>query len=326
MSGKSSKKSNASETFYRVGIDENGLGPQLGPLIVTGVLAELSPSGKQVLEQVRWEDWPWIDDSKKVSSHHDISWGEAWARVLFPQATNPEQLLRCLAWGGTAWLEELCPTEAKAQCWGYVEPDFHAQPKMVAEIRNEYGRLCQSGVQLKGVQSMVICARRLHGLQAAGHTLFSTDLHAMERLLLSFSKECHSEWEAVCGKVGGIRSYVPKFLYLKDYEIVTEIESQACSTYRVAGLGRVSFVRDADGNDLLVALSSMVGKYVRELLQAKINQFYVQQDASLETVSGYRDPRTKRFVEQTQLLRKSLAIPDDCFLRPESKQGRKKPA
>ena len=93
------------------------------------------------------------------------------------------------------------------------------------------------------------------------------------------------------------------------------VEGRPASRYRLAGLGTVAFVRDADGSDLLVALASLVGKYVREVLMNKISAHYRRDDPSLPRPSGYRDPVTERFIVGTQPRRLEI-VPDRCFLRP----------
>ena len=40
------------------------------------------------------------------------------------------------------------------------------------------------------------------------------------------------------------------------------------SAYSFPGLGTIAFVRDADAHHLLVAMASMVGKWVREVMMA----------------------------------------------------------
>jgi len=67
----------------RVGIDENGLGPRLGPLIVTAVLADANEAGarqlKRKLPSSLAKD---LDDSKVLVSNKNASLGEAWARAV----------------------------------------------------------------------------------------------------------------------------------------------------------------------------------------------------------------------------------------------------
>src|SRR5579864_8760084 len=88
------------QAAIRVGIDENGLGPRLGPLIVTAVAARIEGDGhKRVHSRPRGALRNRLGDSKRLVSYGDSSLGEAWARAIagrmghkMPQ--GPEGLLR----------------------------------------------------------------------------------------------------------------------------------------------------------------------------------------------------------------------------------------
>jgi ribonuclease HII len=91
-------------------------------------------------------------------------------------------------------------------------------------------------------------------------------------------------------------------------------EGKARSSYRFPTVGELHFVRDADASDPLVMLASLVGKYVRELLMARIAQHYPARDDEPRP-SGYHDPVTARFVARTALVRKRRQVPVICFER-----------
>jgi ribonuclease HII len=89
---------------------------------------------------------------------------------------------------------------------------------------------------------------------------------------------------------------------------------RARSSYDFPGVGELQFVRDADEKDALVMLASLVGKYVRELLMARVSDYYRESSGEIVS-SGYHDPVTARFVRATALHRKRESIPNDCFER-----------
>ena len=80
-------------------------------------------------------------------------------------------------------------------------------------------------------------------------------------------------------------------------------------------MGTVAFVRDADQSHLLVAMASMVGKWIREIMMIRIVRHYGLAEDATELASGYHDPVTDRFVEATALVRKKRKVPDTCFER-----------
>jgi hypothetical protein len=156
----------------------------------------------------------------------------------------------------------------------------------------------------------------------------------MERLVVSLGGRAQTEILAVCGKVGSMSDYSRYFLGPLSGRLHTTVtEAPSASCYRFAGLGYVSFVRDADAKHPLVMLASLVGKYVRELLVTRVWQHYAEHTPRLsardpdsgssgsgpspsgQPVSGYHDPLTESFVRATALVRRQQRIPDVCFER-----------
>jgi ribonuclease HII len=298
---------------YLVGIDENGLGALLGPMVVTAVAAEVDEPGRRFLARrlpkyLRQD----LDDSKRLVSHNNTALGEAWARALVRGANTPEQLWRSLCLEDEAALEAPCPKHASAQCWTPTLAGFSADEELSARIRGHVAALEKRGVRLLGAHSSILCTKVLNLARKNGGNRFVSDLHAMERLLLHIRPKLDGELVATCGKVGGITDYSKFFGPLSGWlHAVVEV-GRARSTYRFPRLGQVSFVRDADASDPLVMLASLVGKYIRELLMGKISSYY---DATDTGPSGYHDPVTRRFILDTSALRKRRKIPSGCFER-----------
>src|SRR4051812_45136251 len=68
---------------FRIGGDENGVGPRLGPMIVTAVLARVTPEGERLVgKPARGALAARLGDSKQLVAHGDVALGEAWARAL----------------------------------------------------------------------------------------------------------------------------------------------------------------------------------------------------------------------------------------------------
>ena len=137
----------------------------------------------------------------------------------------------------------------------------------------------------------------------------------MERLLLHVRAEHGEDLDATCGKVGGYDSYVPAFGPLRDHAITVLEEGRARSAYRVGKLGQIAFVRDADADHLLVALASLIGKWVRDLLTRRVTRYHRAHDPSLPEASGYHDPVTTHFIRESALTRQRRGVPDACFER-----------
>jgi len=306
---------------YRIGIDENGLGARLGPLIVTAALARVTREGAQWLaaggHAALSAD---LGDSKVLASHADSRRGEAWARALaegpgLPPAASPAALFERLSLEGPPALGARCPAAAWAQCWGTDGEPFRATDALVDRVRGHLRELTARGVLVERVLTSVVCTARLNEERAVGRSRFVVDLHAMERLLLRLRDSVDADVHAVCGKVGGIGDY-PRFFGPLAGRLHSVLAAErAHSAYHLPGLGQVHFVMDADAHDALVMLASLVGKYVRELFMGRIGRFHAGAAAVRDLPSGYHDPRTDRFVVATAGSPSRDRVPPTCFER-----------
>jgi ribonuclease HII len=308
-------------TTIRIGIDENGLGPRLGPLIVTAVVARVEGDGhKRVHARPRGALRTRLGDSKRLVSYGDSSLGEAWARAIAArmghrEPKGPEELVRFLSLDDAAALRAPCPREHMEQCWGIDGEDFAAGPKLVTDVTRDLAKLEEQGITVLRAACVVTCTRRLNEGIARGLTRFHVDLHAMERLALDARARAETDVIATCGKVGGFDRYSAAFGPMNGRLHAIAEEGRARSEYSVPGLGVIAFVRDAEDKHLLVSMASLVGKWVRDLLMARIIRYHRTQNPELPNASGYHDPVTTRFVDATRLSRKKRALPDDCFER-----------
>jgi ribonuclease HII len=302
---------------YRIGVDENGLGAWLGPLLVTAVLARVGLAGQRLLAgglppNVARD----LDDSKRLVSHRNIRLAEAWARVLAaPQASCPSELFARVSWEGESHLRALCPKHVEPQCWTIDREQFVAPDSLVERVRGHRDALACCGVHIVSVKSSLLCTRRLNGGRDEGRSRFVMDLSAMEELVLGLRREAGTDVDAVCGKVGGIGKYARYFGPLAGRLHTVLEERPARSAYHFPALGLLQFVQDADAKDPLVMLASLVGKYLRELMMARISAYYASAVEPGFAPSGYHEPRTARFVEATAGLRRERCIPAACFER-----------
>lgn len=301
---------------YRIGADENGLGARLGPLVVTAVLARLNETGrKQVDHRLPKRLREDLDDSKRLVSHKDVALGEAWARALVAgDPRSPRELLQQICLDGEATLTAPCPKHVEAQCWACGKEAFSADENQVGRMRRHRVALARRGIEIIEVKSIVVCTRRLNQAKKQGQNRFISDLHAMERLAISLKQRAGQNLLAVCGKVGGMNEYSKFFGPLSGFLHAVIEQGKNRSSYHFPQLGELRFVKDADASDPLVMLASLVGKYLRELLMARIDQFY-ERPEHLPAPSGYHDGVTARFVARTQNQRRKRRIPVTCFER-----------
>ena len=303
-----------------LGIDENGLGPILGPLLVTGVAATVSDSGAAIVtKKTRGGLRARLGDSKRIVSFGDTAQGEAWARAIFAslghEVATPSALLDLALLNGRASFRSLCPKGHKEQCWPKEPEAFAAPQEMLKKAHKDIEQLARRGIALSWARSVIVCTKQLNTESRNGLSRFDTDLLAMEQLIMAARDSSATYMHVTCGKVGGYNRYDPHFRLLSKHLRTTVLESRAHSTYAVPHVGEISFVRDAEDAHMLVALASLIGKYFRDLFMARVVRYQQRSLPDLPDVSGYHDPITRRFIEASSLVRKRQKLPDDCFVR-----------
>lgn len=309
---------------FRIGVDENGLGPRLGPMLVTAVMARVTEDGAGVIERKpRGGLAKRLGDSKEMVAYGDIALAEAWARALAARGAGRagssygtiDDLVQSIAFEDRAKLRALCPEHIAGQCWNTIAEKFVAPDDLVTTISDDLDKLAKKGVTIVAVRSSIVCAKRLNDGLDAGRSRFTMDLHAMEELVIAMQRMAGEEVEAICGKVGGFAKYSGAFGPLGGLMHSILEESRPKSVYRFPGLGDIAFVQDGDASDLLVSLASMVGKWMREVLMERIVRHYQELVPGLAGASGYHDPVTTKFIKATELVRHAKRIDDDCFER-----------
>ncbi|HEY1958981.1 MAG TPA: hypothetical protein VGH28_25385 [Polyangiaceae bacterium] len=305
-----------------VGVDENGLGPRLGPLVVTAVTVATADERAEKFALARpGKRFARINDSKKLVSYKEHALGEAWARVLGAAVgaggAAPHELVSALSLDPAEWLRELCPSEAdhSHQCFSVADEKFEAGDDLVGDVRSDLARLEKRGLRLVAVRVGIVCTRRLNDAVTRRTTRFQVDLNTMERLVLDARARANEDVLAVCGKVGGYDRYSDAFGPLAGRLHAIVCEGRAKSEYALPGIGRMAFVRDADAKHLVVCLASLVGKWVRDLLTARVVRHHKRTLPHLPMVSGYHDPVTTRFIADTAHVRAQTNFPAECFER-----------
>jgi ribonuclease HII len=313
---------------HYVGIDENGMGPRLGPLIVTSILAQVDDAGaKLVTSRPRGSVAKRIGDSKKLVAFDDSALGEAWARAITLRAgvtaATPAELLTAIAIDTDATLQAPCPSHHVDLCWNTEGESFVSDDATVAACAKDLDRLEAKGVRVRRARVAVVCTKRLNQAVDRGLSRFDVDLHTMERLTLDARDEAHDEVYALCGKVGGFDFYGDRFGPLAGYLHTVLLEGRARSEYQVPGVGRLAFVRDADDTHLIVGLASLVGKWARDHLMRRVVRFHrlhgelpgSKKHVELPDASGYHDPVTTQFIRASAIVRKQRRVEPACFER-----------
>jgi ribonuclease HII len=299
-----------------VGVDENGLGPMLGPMVVTGVLVSLA-HGDAAREASTAAG---VGDSKALCAHGAMAEVEGLVLAVLDahlglRPTSYRELQSALGLQTETVLRALCPAgEAPRMCFGaeVALPAFGGG--VTSRSRAAAEALRRDGLTLRAARQGYACARALNVAKSQGRSRFDVDLAMMLDLVAVLRAEAGADLVAVCGKVGGRKSYGAalgaRWALARPME-----ERSALSSYQVPGVGELRFAQDADATEPAVSLASLVGKYARELAMLRIHRYFEAAMPGLNPVSGYHDPVTARFVEATRLLRREVGVEDGCFAR-----------
>ena len=303
-----------------IGIDENGLGPRLGPLVATAVGIEVDGyDPRKLARALRRRGYT---DSKEVCASGAMADGEAKALAIVACTlgqvpTDFDALVRALSLEGESWMRAPCPDGGHEPCWAEPVPlPRWARPEQVAEQRAALERLLErQGARLRAVRSRILCASRLNDDLATGTSKSRIDLHAFEQLAVALVGEAGREARIVCGRVGMMKFYEPAWGPLSNYLCAPLEETGRRSAYRLPRLGEIEFTVDADRTHPPVALASIVGKLLREGFVERMNAFFVPRVIGLRRASGYHDPVTTEFIDKTRNVRAAERVPDRCFER-----------
>jgi len=317
-----------------IGIDENGYGPVLGPLIVTSASLKLQSESFAPVPDL-WRllgikkdpgsnsKGLLVVDSKMVfntSRKKELAAEETVLAFFYlcfgflPESAD--QFLNVVIDPSTTTYNPSC------FCWKndlslQLNPERRRHILQNAEKLRK--RAQQKGVTLEKPRCFLLCPSLFNaGLKSRN----KSDLVLEAGLNLIRRHGTDGQFHACLGKVGGLRYYQEHIsaLFGPQCTVTPTREEKNNSAYKLnkAGksVGTITYLQDGEENSFLIALSSFFGKYTRDLFWKKTREFFNIPGQSLSlNASGYRDPLTKRFIRETEELRKKLNIPDDCFLR-----------
>jgi len=302
-----------------MGVDENGLGPRLGPLVATSVALQVPRYARSTLCDRGLALG--LTDSKETGGFGRMGFTESVALALVKRGgiglpVSVDGFLHQVSPGTRSRLRERCPDEPTAgQCWAvnFPLPVFGGDVSYGEELLDQL--VGRSSLRIVDVQSRIACAGVLNAKLAAGKNKLAVDLELFEDLICAVHDRHGSPLLAVCGMIGGIRDYASRLARFEPDRVGELSGRRGQRRYMVDGVGEVRFEVDADARHLPVALASIVGKYVREICMRRIGEFYQQGIPELKLASGYHDPVTTRFIDATESSRRQLGIVSDCFRR-----------
>ena len=297
-----------------IGIDEAGYGPNLGPLVMTAVVAESAdrsqPGEKAPIRMDLWRDLAatvdraggdvgrlWVDDSKAIlrgGKGRDRLESTCLAALHAVGSSVPATISEMLAAvnAGT-------PEEAELSPWFDGGPPASAWPWVIS--RDRVGEVlsrralepAEGAWRLAAIESVVVGPARFNaGLSSSGS---KAEVH-----FAAFARLLRRAWERagdgaatfVTGDKHGGRHYYlgPLSGAFPDAWIDRGVERPDSSRYTIRDKDRrveLNLVPRADRDDGLVALASIVSKAVRELWMDGFNAYWCARVPGLRPTAGY---------------------------------------
>lgn len=281
------------------GIDEAGYGPNLGPMVMTAVVAESRDDRRpdlwrdlhpQVTRAGEIADALWIDDSKKIHKPgHGLARLEAGLLAGFdaiqaPRPLNARDVMRRL----------LLPGESAADF--ELDPWLeHRPPPEIRSAESPDARLGCESWRIVEIRAIVIGPARFNRRLAEARTKAEVHFAAFAELLRwIWSDQIGPAGAArvVSDRHGGRTHYLePLYSAFPDAWINRGPERRESSEYQINGEdGRslaVAFKVEADAGDGLVALASMISKLIREYWMEAFNCYWIERMPGLAATAGY---------------------------------------
>ena len=296
---------------YWVGVDEAGYGPNLGPLVMTAVVARSVSDTQPDI----WQDLKHIsrarplaagtkliiDDSKAVMARAD---GLAWLEKAFVSIAatigQDRKLTDTGQWWTTAFGSEVSGGD-ELKNWQDVPVGLRLPDTDTAEfLKCRKWKVCAAQVRVVGPQEF----NELLGdppNKSTAHGLVFRDLMRW----LQTQVPAGDNLRIVSDKHAGRKHYNDLIMdCFPGCWVHKVLEKQELSRYRIQTAemaAEIEFRVQADAANGLVALASMVSKYLRERWMEEFNAWFASRMPGIRPTAGY-PVDAKRFAEDIRNL------------------------
>ncbi len=319
-----------------IGIDEAGLGPSLGPLVVAATVWDVPASLLQT-PTGEWDLYQWLaaavcstpgtpdrvclTDSKKLhQSASGIGRLERSAVPLLAACLTPGQSPAATTLGPV--LAQLVPEDWLAEgaspwhdCVQAVQlPRGNALATLAPQCGRLHAVLQETGIVLRGIAVLAVEARAFNRRLSTGLNKSSLLSRASMQLLSRlWNVDGEIPQMVCCDRHGGRMRYADVLSWLPGDDLsLCQLETPETSRYRRGGT-TIEFSTRAE-RFLPVAAASIIAKYVRESWMEGFNDFWRNHVRDLVGTKGY-PVDAKRFREDVAVARQRLGIADDDFWR-----------
>jgi len=318
-------------SFYLVGVDEAGYGPQLGPLVVSAVIFKLP-------------DTFFVNRSPIPQT---ICLWEPLSNIISNRKTKSNKLTVCDSkklYQPSKGIKEL---EKTALSFKWLISDDYSYHELVLPISAPKSEIDNLSVILQKEldrNSIRFCDAKIRIIESSefnrGIEYYQNKADFLWAISSQLIKSCidkyHSDQSERRGRAGagnmvfvragkqGGRTYYGPYLnkLFPDKNIQTIKQTFDNSSYIVfsdpnrilASRIGVSFIKDGDATDFVIALASIFSKYFRELSMIRFNRFFQSFIPFLKPTSGY-PVDSKRFIRRIIPIINKFDLDKNNFIR-----------
>ncbi len=285
--------------MFVCGIDENGLGPFLGPLVITAYESETAYKPDHMkFTNLKGAD-EIIRDSKAIFSRREKNYAliedfffERLCKVRKLDSSLNLSLAKLFLESAFSFkIKKICPIGPESICFSdSVKIPAWSEYKISAEEKSKENT-CSAPKE--NFYFAIVCPKLLRATVRTLGSKFSADAYFMSILALRSQAQ-----SVICGKAGFKKTYTSEIIKasesinIKLDKITTLKESTEESSYIISlqnngkdEIKQILFVKDADVKFHQVAVASVLGKYLRELCMLSLTK-KIYPD-SVFPISGY---------------------------------------
>jgi ribonuclease HII len=271
-----------------IGIDENGLGPILGPFIISGIKVKVKEPIFFYSKIENLHSSFKIDDSKNIFKRKE-KWTYSKGEIISLSILK------------TFDFENLIKKYAHLIISDFEKEFYIKNHKLPIWAKTYKENNLREEINFLDYKAYAIFPNEFNK-ELSKTTKFQMDI----KFFLDLAYELSSnEYNLVlCGKVGGYTYYAKEFfkLGITKYEILKE--NKGHSAYKIKykdKLFEIHFLLDGDKTYYPIAIASIIGKYLRELFMKALNEHFGFYD-EIPFSSGYKhDIKTTQLIEKIKL-------------------------
>jgi len=335
-----------------VGIDENGLGLRnqrmVGPLVVTATAFRMERDydfnndffwdalNEVVSKDEKDDDRLIVSDSKEVfksGSPKTYRRGEstifAFYSILkgrFPKDFDTD-LLSQLVVNSRFFLSE-CGIKS-SHCRNGSPWNLPTWGAEIELVRNKSEKLRdmlrENKIELVFLKSKILCPFVLHKAERENLDKYWCEAQTIADFVNMFLEEYGAgEISVFSGKIDGWGRNKILDCFSGRFKLCQSNIEDGQDVFTVSSRGkslRLHFVKSGDKTIFAIALSSIFGKYIREIFIKRINEFFQKFDDSLDWCAGYDHGRKfDDFIKKAVKIASMMRIPKECLLRERRRQ------